>query len=314
VKRLTPTILVVCLLAATATAFAVTERLKLQDSPVLGTHIDHLFSPVCKTAANCHEATIAFRLRREENIRLDIADSHGTIVRRGVGSGVFGQAFHQFAWDGRNAAGRVVPDGIYRAELTLVDEGRLFEFPDVIQVDSTAPKIEGDIKIRHPVFSPDGDGRADRVDIVYRFSEPAYAILYLDGKRLPGHSYRKRPADTIQWYGLRDGKGLPPGSHRLALAAQDPAGNLSPSTREFTVQIRYVQLSRPRYIAHGGRVRVRISTDAKVVSWRLDGRAGHVRKHVFVLPVPRRAGRYRLTLTANGHVARATVLVRGSRR
>jgi hypothetical protein len=306
--------MVVCLLAATATAFAVTEHLKLEDSPVLSTSIDHLVSPVCTSCPpKAREVKIAFRLRREENIRLDVVDSHGTVVRRGVGSGVFGQAYHQFAWDGRDSAGHVVPEGIYRAELTLEDESRTFEFPDVIRVDSTAPKIE-DIKPRHSVFSPDGDGRSDRVDLRYRFSEPAYAIVYLDGKRLPGRSYRRRPAGTIQWYGLRNGKGLPPGSHRLALAAQDPAGNLSGSTREFTVQIRYIQFSRRTYIAGGGRVRVRISTDAEVVRWSLGGKAGNVRKHVFVLPAPRRPARYRLTLTANGRIARATVLVRGSPR
>jgi len=304
VKKLAPTILVVCLLAATATAFAVSERLKLEDSPVLGTSIDHLISPRSKAP----DAKIGFRLRREENIRLDIADSRGTIVRHGVGSGVFGQAFHQFAWDGRDDSGRVVADGIYGAELRLTDEDRTIEFPDEIRVDSTPPRIE-DVEVRHRVFSPDGDGRADRVDIRYRFSEPAYAVLYVDGRR-NGRTYGRQPKGTIQWYGLRNGRGLSPGSHRLALAAEDPAGNMAASTREFTVQIRYVQLSRSVYVAHRGRVRVRLSTDAAVVRWRLDGRAGTVRKHVFLLRVPRRPGRYRLRVTANGHVARATVLVR----
>ena len=185
VARHAVTLLVAGLLAATATAFAVTERLKLEDSPVLGTQIDRLFSPVCKQCKpEAREAKIQFRLRREENIRLDIADSNGTIVRRGVGAGVFGQSFHTFAWDGRNDAGHVVPDGFYTAELTLVDEKRTFDFPQEIQVDTTPPTIEVDI--RHPVFSPDGDGRADRVDLRYRFSEPAYSILYLDGKKKRG--------------------------------------------------------------------------------------------------------------------------------
>lgn len=302
VKRLAPTILVVCLLAATATAFAVTERLKLEDSPVLGTQIPRLFSPK-KT-----EAKIGFRLRREEEIRLDVADSSGTVVRHGIGSGVFGQAFHQFAWDGRDDAGRIVADGLYQVELRLADENRTVEFPNGIRVDSTPPAIE-DIKIRHAVFSPDGDGRADRVDLRYRFSEPAFAVLYVDGRRA-GRSHARRPAGTIQWYGLADGRGLPPGTHRLALAAQDPTGNLAGSTREFAVQIRYVQLSRRTYAARRGQVRVRISTDAALVRWRLAGRAGQVRKHVFALPVPRRPGRYRLTLTANGRIAQATVVVR----
>jgi hypothetical protein len=306
VARHALTLLVAGLLVATATAFAVTERLKLEDSPVLGTQIDRLFSPICtKCPPDSRSAEIRFRLRREESIRLDIADSSGAIVRKGVGSGVFGQSSHVFAWDGRDDSGHVVPDGLYKAELTLVDESRTFEFPDGIRVDSTAPTIE-DVTIRHAVFSPDGDGHADRVDLRYRFSEPAYAILYLDGRRLPGRSYRRRPVGTIQWYG----KGFPPGEHRLALASQDLAGNLAPSTREFTVRIRYVELPRSRYVVRGSTLRVRVSTDVKNVRWQLAGRGGTVHRHVFRIPVPRKAGRYVLTVTANGKHARATVVVR----
>jgi hypothetical protein len=310
VARHALTLLVAGLLVATATAFAVTERLKLEDSPVLRTNIDGLFSPVCtKCSANSRSAEIAFRLRREESIRLDIADSDGTIIRRAVGAGVFGQSFHTFAWDGRDDSGHIVPDGIYKAELTLEDEKRTFEFPVEIRVDSTPPTIE-DVKPSRRAFSPDGDGRADWVDFRYRFSEPAYAILYVDGRRLPARSFRKRPSSTIQWYG----RGFRPGEHRLALAAQDLAGNVAGSTREFTVRIRYVELSRSRYVVRGETLRVRVSTDVKTLQWRLAGRGGTVRKHVFRIPVPSRPGRYRLTVSANGRSARATVVVLRARR
>src|SRR5215218_4909948 len=132
-KRLAPTILVAALLVATATAFAVTERLKLEDSPVISTTFAARFSP------KLVEERIGFRLRREEDISLDIADSNGNTVKEGVGSGVFGQAYHQFAWDGRDDLGRIVPDGTYRVELTLKDEDRTIEFPRTITVDSTPP-------------------------------------------------------------------------------------------------------------------------------------------------------------------------------
>jgi hypothetical protein len=306
VKRLAPTVLVAALLVATATAFAVTERLKLQDSPVLSTQIDQLFSPVCTACpAKSREGKVSFRLRREESIRLDIADSTGSVIRHGIGTGVFGQAYHTFAWDGRNDSGHVVRDGVYKAELTLLDEKRTFEFPVDIHVDSTPPTIE-EVTPRHAVFSPDGDGHADWVDLRYRFSEPAYAILYVDGKKL-ATSHGHLPSSAIQWYG----RGFKPGEHRLALAAQDPAGNLSPSTREFTVRIRYVELPKSRYVVRGRTLRLRVSTDVKTLQWRLGGRGGTVHKHVFKVPVPRRAGRYRLTVTANGRHARATVIVRG---
>ncbi|HKB20207.1 MAG TPA: FlgD immunoglobulin-like domain containing protein [Gaiellaceae bacterium] len=297
-KKYAPTLIVAGLLAATATAFAVTERLKLEDSPVLGTRIPALFSP------KLTEARIGFRLRREEDIELDIADNNGTIVRHAVGSGVFGQAFHQFAWDGRNDAGRIVADGLYHVQLQLKDEDRTIEFPSAVRADSTPPTIQ-DVTIKHRLFSPDGDKRADQVNVHYRFDEPAYAILYVDGKRV-ARSFRKKPVNTIQWYA----RGKRPGDYRLALAAQDLAGNIGPSTREFTVRLRYIDLFRHKFTPHGPILRVRVSTDAKTVAWHLGRTRGNAKPPLLRFPVPSKPGRYTLTLRAGAHRARATVVVR----
>jgi hypothetical protein len=296
-KKFAPTLIVAGLLAATATAFAVTERLKLEDSPVLRTRIPALFSP------KKSEAKIGFRLRREENIRLDIVDDQGTIVRHGLGSGVFGQAFHQFAWDGRNDAGQIVPDGVYNVQLQLKDEDRTIEFPRTIRVDSTPPSIE--VEIGHRLFSPDGDHRADQVNVHYTFNEPAYAILFVNGRKV-ATSYRKKPVGTIQWYA----RGRRPGDYRLALAAQDLAGNTAGSTRAFTVRLRYIDLFKHKFTPRGRILRVRVSTDAKTVGWRLGRTRGNAKPPRIRLPVPSKPGRYTLTVTANGHRARATVVVR----
>jgi hypothetical protein len=298
VKKFAPTLIVAGLLAATATAFAVTERLKLEDSAVISTTFASRFSP------KLVDERIGFRLRREENISLDISDSKGTIVKHGVGSGVFGQAYHQFAWDGRDDSGQIVRDGTYHVELTLKDEDRTIEFPRPVVVDSTPPTIKN-VTIRHRLFSPDGDKRADWVDVRYRFDEPAWAILYVDGKRV-GRSYRKKPTGTYPWYG----HGKKPGEYRLALAAQDLAGNKAGSTRAFTVRLRYIDLFKHKFTLRGRILRVRVSTDAKTVGWRLGRMRGNAKPPLIRLPVPSKPGRYTLSVTANGHRARATVVVR----
>jgi hypothetical protein len=312
--RLAPTVFVICLLAATAVAFAVTESLKLEESPIHSTKITALFSPVCRACPpGARSARIGFQLRREEDIRLDIVDSSGSIVRRALVSQVVPAVFREFAWDGRDATGHVVADGVYRAQIALIDESRTIVFPDEIRVDSTPPEVD-DVKVTHAVFSPDGDGRADHTSLLYRFSEPAYPVLYVDGHALP-HGYRKRPVGAFQWYG----RSAAPGTHRLALAAQDLAGNLGASTRELTVRIRYVELGQRRYRAVGGhRLRIRVSTDATEVRYVLAGPgpriSGRVRAEgavrAFALRVPETAGRYRLTVTVNGRSTRALVLVR----
>jgi hypothetical protein len=296
VKTFAPTLIVAGLLAATATSFAVEERLKLEDSPVLKTQVESLFSPKIGD-----EARIGFQLRREGNIGVDIVDDQGTTVRHALGSGVFGQSFHQFAWDGRNDAGQIVPDGVYHVQLQLKDEDRTIEFPTTIRADSTPPTI--DVHLKHQVFSPDGDHRADQLRVIYRFSEPAYAILFVNGKPI-GRSFRKKPVGSYPW----DAKGKKPGTYRVALAAKDLAGNET-STRAFSVVVRFVEL-RPRYVTHGPVVRVRVSTDAKKVHWRFAGRSGTARPPKLTLHVPSQPGRYTLTVSANGHRARATVVVR----
>ena len=76
-------LIVLALLGATAAAFAVTERLKLERSPVTGTRVDRVFSPVCECARDV--AVISIVLRRRETVTLDILIA--TAARSGRSSG-----------------------------------------------------------------------------------------------------------------------------------------------------------------------------------------------------------------------------------
>ena len=73
VARWPQLLIVLALLGATAAAFAVTERLKLERSPVTGTRVDRVFSPVCECARDV--AVISIVLRRRETVTLDILES-----------------------------------------------------------------------------------------------------------------------------------------------------------------------------------------------------------------------------------------------
>lgn len=308
--------LVVLLLAATAAAFAFAQRAKLEESPIQGIRFERrLLSPVCTACEpSAREVPIRFRLLNADHVTVDIVDAKGSIVRAKLLSGRYEPRSVLFSWDGRDGQGGVVPDGLYRLRIALEDEGRTLEVPQEIRVDGTPPAIEK-VEVRPRVISPDGDRRSDRTSISYRFSEPAYAVLYVDGKRRPGSSFRKRPAGVLQWYG----RGLRPGTHRLALAAQDPAGNMSPSTRAFEVQVRYVELGRRRYVVRpGARFNVRISTDARSLSYRIGklhafvNRERAVRR--FSVLAPPRPGRYVLTVRVGDRRAQALVVVRSTRR
>ena len=69
--------LVVALLAATAAAFALTQGLKLQKSPIFGTRVQPVFSPVC----DCPKQTARIAwLRKADRLDISIVDG-GEVVR-----------------------------------------------------------------------------------------------------------------------------------------------------------------------------------------------------------------------------------------
>ena len=105
--RLASTVLVVALLAATLAAFALTQGLKQQKSPVFRTSVDDVLSPVC----NCRTDTakIAFRLRKPD--RLDVSIVDGDEVVRTLTTGAQFDRDVKLEWDGRDDAGNVLPEG-----------------------------------------------------------------------------------------------------------------------------------------------------------------------------------------------------------
>lgn len=305
--RIASAAVVAALLVATAVAFAYTEKLKLTPSPILGTRVDKVFSPVCDCERDT--ATVFFRLRDPDLLSVDIVDDGRNEVRQLVNEEPVPSGPVTVVWDGRDDAGRVVSEGSYRARVRLADEHRTILLPNPIRVDVTPPSIEL-LAIRPRTFSPDGDGRADRVAVRYRINEPAGAILYVDGARRVVKRGR-REEGTITWFGRVAGKPLPPGGYALSVGARDVAGNLAARTRPRTITIRYVSLGRNRIEAVAGRrFAVFVSSDAARIEWRLATRTGTAKPGTLRLRAPLVPGRYTLTVTTHGHTDRATVIVR----
>ena len=305
VTRYAPAALVAVLLAATGLAFLHTESLKLETSPIRQTRVTKVFSPVCRCDSN--KARIAFRLAKPDVLTVTISDSSGRDVRR-LATNRPSSGRVSFLWGGRDARGRVVADGFYRARVRLELQEETFVLPNLIRVDSRRPELQV-VSVQPRIFSPDGDGRSDRIIVRYRVDEPARALLSVDGvQRVVGASLR--PTGELEWFGNVGGVSLPPRRYRLALAAVDLAGNRSATVKAGPVRIRYVELVAPVLRAKaGGVLRVRVLTDARRVSWRLGKRRGVGRTPIFRIRAPQSPGRYRLVVTANGHKAGAFVSV-----
>jgi FlgD Ig-like domain len=310
-QRLLTTAILVGLLVATAAAFAVTERLKLTKSPISRTRVYPKtgFSPKCGCARG--KTTIRIALRRADDVTVRILDSRRRSVRDIVDGLSAARGINIFRWDGRTDANVIAPDGSYKAEIHLAGQHQTIVLPNEIVLDTTAPQVK-EATPNRSVFSPDQDGQADYVRIAYKLSKPAHVLLYLGDKRIL-RQYRHTAKGTLSWFGRAGGHALPQGTYTLEVGAVDVAGNSTPVAERvpITVDLRYIALQKKRIsVAAGSDFTIGVSTDAKRYRWQLGGRKSFASGTSLTLRASTRRGRYTLTLSEHGHVARATVLVR----
>jgi hypothetical protein len=304
--RLPQMLVVLVLLGATAAAFAVTERLKLERSPITGTQVDKVFSPVCECARD--SATISFVLRQPARVTVDLLDRDRRSVRTLARDADERRGPVSYVWDGRDGLDRVVPEGVYRPRVRLRQHGRTIVLPNPIRVDTTAPVVDL-ARVRPLTFSPDGDGRRDRITARYLVDEPARAVMLVNGRRRVMNRLL-RTNGRLHWFGRIGGAAVAPGSYEVRLRAVDRAGNRSRRTDAVAVRVRYVALTRERLVvAAGQRVRVRVLTDAQSYRWRFAGRTGTARTARLRLRVPEEPGRYALYVVVGNRADRAEVVV-----
>src|SRR6187551_563256 len=305
-ERRAPTVIVLALLAVTAVAFVTTQRQKLEPSPVGKLEIDRILSPVCH--CDKRAATIRIGMARGDKVTLDLVSSDEKRVRRLIDRKHYDAKSTVVAeWDGRDDEGRIVPDGSYRPRLALASGARSFLLPNPIELDTGAPRVVV-TSLLPKTFSPDGDGRNDRVSVRYTVDQPAHGILRVDGTQRVYTKYKPLEG-TLEWNGKRDGRPLPAGEYRLQAAAEDEAGNVGEAPA-VPVSIRYIELVRDAIrVAARTRFGVGVMTDAPTFRWRFAGRTGVGKPGLLVLRAPRE-GRYLLFVEANKHGARARVVVR----
>jgi hypothetical protein len=200
VKRNAPTILVLVLLTVTATAFVVTQHLKLEPSPISQTHVDKVFSPVCNCATGA--AHIDFSIRRADHLRIWVRTPSGPAV---IADREFPKGAVHVEWDGRGVA-----DGVYYAVVHMERAQRTIDLPNPIRVDTHPPTIA--------LAGVQHDGA--RTIFLYRTSEQAHALLYVNGHRRV-QTYSTRRHGRLPYYRPLTSK------TQLALRARDLAGNLS---------------------------------------------------------------------------------------
>jgi hypothetical protein len=220
--RWAPMLLVAFLLAGTAVAFAVTQGLKQERSPVYGVRFTRVFGPH-------RPATLVFRLRKRDTITLTIVNGDGKAVRV-YRAQRYPRGTVTKHWGGRAASG-LLPDGPYRLHVHLKRSDATIEIPTVFRLDSTPPSLA------HVSVAPHVLTRGGRVVIRYATDEPGQVILRVDGRRAVVTRKRVR-ARPFTWDGTVGGQPVAVGVHVLRLRAVDLVGNRSEPSRALRVRVR----------------------------------------------------------------------------
>jgi hypothetical protein len=299
-------IVVAALLAGSAAAFAYTEHVKLERSPVYATRVGKKLGPNCR--CQFRRIPVQFTLRKRDRLSVVIVDSDGKVVRTLLVPTSVRAGRQRFGWDGRDDAGQVVPQGTYKPRLHLANEHRTILMPNPIDVDTTAPTISL-VSLAPRVFSPGRAFRRNHVSIGWRASEPVQALLYADGQ-LRVHRRRFIDKGMLPWLGRRaGGADLPAGRYHLVLRAVDRTGNVSAGVPLGVVRIRYVEV-RPHVLRPlaGAKIGFRVIADARRIHWRFARRRGTTGPGLLLLRAPK-PGRYRLVVTVDGHSAETVVIV-----
>jgi hypothetical protein len=183
----------------------VTQRLKLEPSPISQTRVAKVFSPVCECETDA--AAIQFSLRRADHLRIAIRIDGREVT---ISNGEFERGLVRARWNGRDASGAIVSDGVYFPVVHMLRAQRTIDLPNPIRVDTHRPTIAF-----RGLQQKDG-----KTLFHYRTSEQAHALLFVNGrKRVRTYSTRRR--GRLPYYGRLSPK------WRFVLEAEDLAGNRS---------------------------------------------------------------------------------------
>jgi hypothetical protein len=222
-------VLAVTLLVGSVAAFTYTQKLKLERSPIATARFERWLSPEC----DCPRATagLSFLLRERERIDATIVDGDGNFVRTLLAGSELGPGRVRTKWDGRDEAGRIVPDGEYRVRVRMRDERRTIVIPVDVHVDTVPPRAQL-LGVSSTTLGP-----GERIQLSYATNEFGRPFLLVDGELAARGSRRTPGRSTVVWGGRTRRELLMPGIYAVSLIVQDRAGNRSEPTASADVAV-----------------------------------------------------------------------------
>src|SRR3954447_8654921 len=131
---------VALLVVATFGAFFVAQELKSTPPLVQDLKVTPFFSP--NRDGRFDRARASFVLKRTDDVTVRVIDHEGDVVRELADNRRLpvGRRMN-IVWDGRDADGGMLPDGIYRVRASLRRQARSVTLPRNIRKDTQPPEI-----------------------------------------------------------------------------------------------------------------------------------------------------------------------------
>jgi hypothetical protein len=259
---------------------------------------------------------VRFRIKNTDVISVDAIDENDRIVA----SLVEDRRLHagtptQVRWNGRDESGARAPDGVYRLQVTLRDEGRTVIVRRRYRLDTVAPKPAvsdvGPTEGPGPELLPNREG-AVRIETPPTGADPSVAIFRTSGDE-PRMITRLPLADrAASWDGTAGGRAVPPGTYVAVAQWRDRAGNLGSSVpldpktgapalaygEELPghggITVRQLELQPPTVpVAAGSKISVGVDARGRRYHWSLrrlgstrPERSGSTTRTPFTVPAP----------------------------
>ena len=156
--------------------------------------------------------------------KIEALDKLGRILRNWNGTN---EPPVVFDYDGKDSNGIVLSDGDYQLKYSAnFNNGQESVITRNFSIDKTAPSAF--VKTGNSIFSPDGDGKLDTMEIFQETSkEKAWfgEILDASGRIVKSYEYGEVPPASITWDGASSENTINDGFYTYKLYATDLAGN-----------------------------------------------------------------------------------------
>ncbi|MCW2990373.1 MAG: hypothetical protein JWM73_967 [Solirubrobacterales bacterium] len=310
-----PRVIFALLVAATFGAFFVAQRLKHTPTVLQEVHGRRVFSP--NGDGRKDVLRVSFQIKSTDVVSVDAIDADDRLVASLMQDRPLrAHTPVTVRWDGRDESGARAPDGLYRLQVTLRDEGRTVIVRRHYRLDTTPPKPlvtdVGPVKGAGPELLPNRAGKVT-IETAPAGRQPSVAIFRTSGGD-PRLVARVPLVDRqATWNGRVGGTPAPAGTYVAVAQWRDRAGNLGSSVpmdpeRDVPqlgygqklpghggITVRYLELQPPAVpVGAGNKITVGVDARGAKYQWSLrrlgatrPDRSGATTRTPFTVPAPR---------------------------